>query len=252
MTTLSRPWLGGVPLNPRTALSDLIAKVFSAPFSKVFSAPLGGAAAVAVPWWLTGGIPAANCIAAYDAKNAANLAASYDNLASAATTYDLTLVGTAPTHSLGVGWTFGGNGCLDTSWLPKSTAAFILKFSNGGTVSALCGVNTSDTARIRFYNAWYGGSLWILGDAGVYVTPNDITSGIVAISGKTGYLDGTSYTSIPYTVINDNTRPFYVGGINVDGVASYCSPGAIITHLACYEAEIASYIVELTAAIAAL
>jgi len=79
--SIARPWRGSVPLNPRTALSDLIARVFSAPFAKVFSSPIASPGAVAaIPWYLSGGIAAANCIAAYQPKGAASLAASYANL----------------------------------------------------------------------------------------------------------------------------------------------------------------------------
>ena len=83
MTTLDNAWRGGVLLNPRTALQDLIARVFSPGFAKIFRPAFdpGAAAAAAVPWYLASGVPAANCIAAYAAKGAAGLAASYDNLA---------------------------------------------------------------------------------------------------------------------------------------------------------------------------
>jgi hypothetical protein len=57
MTTLSQPWRGGMPLNPRTALSDLIARIFSAPFAKVFSSPIaspGAAVAAFLPSSVTG------------------------------------------------------------------------------------------------------------------------------------------------------------------------------------------------------
>lgn len=79
------------------------------------------AAAAAASWWLAGGIDPANCIAAYRAKGAASLAASYDNLAApgnglADGTYDLTL-GVAPTFDAATGWTFNGS----TQWL--TTAA---------------------------------------------------------------------------------------------------------------------------------
>lgn len=70
------------------------------------------AAAAVVPWYLTGGIAAANCIGAYQAKGAASQAASYVNLVTPGT-YDLT-EGSAPG-----GWdtSYGWNFTTHTQWL---------------------------------------------------------------------------------------------------------------------------------------
>lgn len=82
-------------------------------FTPVFDP--GGAAAL--PWWLSGGVAADNCFAAYKPKGAASLAASYDNNAApgnglADGTYDCTL-GVAPTFDPLTGWMFNGS----TQWL---------------------------------------------------------------------------------------------------------------------------------------
>ena len=50
---------------------------------------MAGGAAVATPWYLAGGVSAANCVAAYLAKGAASYAASKANL-TGDTDYDLT------------------------------------------------------------------------------------------------------------------------------------------------------------------
>ncbi len=64
----------------------------------------------AAAWWLSGGISAANCIAAYQPKGAADLAASYVNLANPGT-YNAA-PGVAPTWAAADGWTFGGTNYL--------------------------------------------------------------------------------------------------------------------------------------------
>ena len=59
------------------------------------------------PWYLAGGISAANCLAAYQPKGAASLAASYSNLANPGT-YNAA-PGVAPTFDASTGWTFNGS-----------------------------------------------------------------------------------------------------------------------------------------------
>ena len=71
---------------------------------------VGKQTSAAVPWWLSGGISAANCIAAYQPKGAADLAASYVNLANPGT-YNAA-PGVAPTWAAADGWTFGGTNYL--------------------------------------------------------------------------------------------------------------------------------------------
>lgn len=86
--------------------------MISAPFGRVIRPPFGPALA-SERWWLAGGIPAANCIAAYQPKRAASYAASKVNLANPGT-YDAT-EGVAPSWSSAVGWTFNGSSqYLDT------------------------------------------------------------------------------------------------------------------------------------------
>jgi len=67
---------------------------FNSTFGRVFSPtfqPRSVASGVE-PWWLSGGIAAANCVAAYQPKGAASLEASYVNLANPGT-YNLTFNG---------------------------------------------------------------------------------------------------------------------------------------------------------------
>ncbi|MBU0791869.1 MAG: hypothetical protein KKC55_15580, partial [Gammaproteobacteria bacterium] len=87
--------------------------VFGRAFRPMFDA--GEAEAAETHWWLApvGGVDtilAAYCIAAYDAKNAASLVASYDNLAAPLNglpdgTYDCTPI-VVPDWANGSGWMF--------------------------------------------------------------------------------------------------------------------------------------------------
>lgn len=63
-------------------------------------------------WWLSGGIAAANGIAAYQPKGAASLTASYTNLANPGI-YDLSPITRAPTWDAATGWYLDGAISLD-------------------------------------------------------------------------------------------------------------------------------------------
>jgi len=164
MSITSQPWRGGVPLNPRTTLSDLIARVFSAPFAKVFNSPIASPGAVAaIPWYLSGGIVAANCVVAYDAKNAASQAASYINLNNPGT--NDAVVGSAPTWAAGSGWTF--DGIAQYLYVPIQAAShwsYYIRcspdYTQAGPNKNLFGIMTSnfEIVGIRFDN---GNGLWV-------------------------------------------------------------------------------------------
>lgn len=105
------------------------APVFQRPFSATFDRR---AAAAAVPWWLAGGVEAANAIAVYQPKGAASLAASYSNLANPGT-YDAA-PGVAPTWASATGWTFSGTEYLLSSLSPNQRPlTYILRIKTTGT-----------------------------------------------------------------------------------------------------------------------
>lgn len=72
------------------------------------------------PWWLAGGIPVANCTAAYRARGATSKASSYVNLANPGT-FDLTLSGS-------IGWTVSEGWKATGGYL--RTAVDITNFEN--------------------------------------------------------------------------------------------------------------------------
>lgn len=81
----------------RMGFGPVFGQLFPATFSRA-------AAASAAPWWYVAG---KTCVAAYQPKGAASLAASYVNLANPGT-YDAA-PGTAPDWDSGTGWTFNGS-----------------------------------------------------------------------------------------------------------------------------------------------
>jgi hypothetical protein len=156
------------------------------------------AASTATPWYLSGGVSAANCVAAYAAKGAASLAASYDNLASAATNYNLTL-GVAPLFDTSTGWNFNGaNHYLNTGITPASDQSWtvIVKFSGGsstGLRAVVDGRALSPAAWMTIFPTDGSGNRgYRHGSANALVVAGVATSGVMAIAGRTAYLNGTS------------------------------------------------------------
>ena len=143
-------------------------------------------------WWepTTGSY---TVVAAYQAKGAASLAASYVNLANPGTN-DLT-VGTAPTFDTSTGWTFNGSSnYLKTGVIPNSDYTVFVRFSSGSG----CLIGTTSTAfgeapifALRQFPAdrnWYNN--------GDRYQGNTWTSGVMCTAGKVAYRDGTSQGSI--------------------------------------------------------
>lgn len=94
----------------------------------IMAAMMGG---VEMPWYLLGGVNVTNCLGAYKATGAADLATSYINLANPGT-YDLTAPTAAPTWDSTDGWTFDGvSQYLATGITPTDhrTYTVVVKFS---------------------------------------------------------------------------------------------------------------------------
>ena len=110
--------------------------VFPRSMRPVFGPGLATVAA-GVNWWEAGG--ASGCVAAYQPKGAASLAASYVNLANPGT-YDAA-PGVAPTWASGTGWTFNGTTQYMITANVSENSTVLVQFS---------GVSDSSTARALF------------------------------------------------------------------------------------------------------
>jgi hypothetical protein len=140
----------------------------------------------AVPWWLSGGIPAANCLAAYQPKGAANLAASYVNLANPGT-YNAA-PGVAPTWSAATGWTFDGSSqyLITGDIIGANTYTTVCLFSNAASGvftmygTAQGGIGNNRIMPNRSNSVFYGDTAKGPGMA----------SGVVGIAGTSGYRNG--------------------------------------------------------------
>jgi hypothetical protein len=189
-----------------------------------------GAVAV-IPWYLSGGIDPANCIAAYQPKGAADLAASYLNLAGSSA-YNAA-AGNAPDWDATNGWKFNGsNNFLVTGLFPASgNSTIIIRFVDnnptGDTYFLGAWDNVSGTVNDKFFGIrstiqrnifFYSG----IGEAGGYINDNSFTvnNGVLAIAGVKGGYNGSFIAmtiTTPYS--GANNRELVIGARNVNGVA---------------------------------
>lgn len=206
-------------------------------------------------WWLTGGIPAANCIAAYQPKGAADIAASYVNLASPGT-YNAT-PGTAPSFNTSTGWSFAAAGScgqyLLTGVTPENdqTWSMIIRFANCNTNSqALAGGMTDGSYGFRISPrrgpaddmVWNNGTQLAAGERQA--------EGVIAIAGVNGFHNGTDYGDSGGWAGRTPVE-IYIGCQNLGGSPNSFITGDILA-MAIYDIDISNNIAALTTAMAAL
>ena len=173
--------------------------------SAIHLRPMGSASAAAsVPWYLSGGISAANCVAAYQAVGAVGYAESKVNLANPGT-YNCTNGDASPTWATETGWKFNGT----SQWLrvaiyPVSTWTVIVKYTGATKVSgALFGAVGTGTKRFSIVpiNSTSGVSYGYIAN---YTRTPELAAGVLAFSPtkcyRNGAQDGDAYTTAEVTL----------------------------------------------------
>lgn len=195
---------------------------FAPVFGRVFPATFDRRAAVAAAaadWWEVAG---KTCVAAYRAKGAASLAASYTNLADPGT-YDAA-PGTAPSWASGTGWTFNGSSQYLTTGITTidDTWTFLAR------VSSVAGSGARGI--IGSYNSGVGASLIQIGDSvvdayngldypsGLVQNAPTMTAGVYAMAGKTLYRNGVAEAN-PVPAGAGTFLTAFIGAININGSA---------------------------------
>ncbi len=211
---------------------------------------LVGGRATANPRWLTGGIPAANCIAAYEPMDAADLATSYINKANPGT-YNAA-PGTAPTFAAGIGWTGNASSMyLTTGITPNSNNwSVIVRFSYPGASNTAV-LGSFGTGGKPFFDIWprYTDNKAYIGNGDTEAAITDTGSGAVvwAIAGRYAYRNGTQVSTLPTAISWATARSIFILARN-DGAPQYYS-GATVARLYIYDIDISSYMAGLTTAI---
>lgn len=204
--------------------------MFVAPFAAPFPSPVASSGAAAVPWYLAGGVAAANCKAAYQPIGAASLAASYTNLANPGT-YDAA-PGTAPTFATGTGWTFNGTSqYLNTGITPVSGGSMIVRFSGGSSTGDRCliGCDVWSNPVVWLLHRWASVNPNIVSYGnGAYVTPTGaLNSGVLCVAGNQGYRDGSANGTTIGAWSGSMTQTLVIAARQEAGVKSYFYAGDI-------------------------
>lgn len=207
------------------------------------------------PWYLYGGVSPSVCVAAYQPLGAANIAASYINLANPGT-YDLTATA-APTFDAATGWTFNGSSQFLLTGIAVNSYnwGFLIRFSDGLTTDtrSIFGSRTDAAGNKRFglFPALSGVAYFGNG-ANLALAATTYTSGVIGLSKATGYQNGSAVDGTIGAGDGISTHENYIGCQNYNGTASYFWAGKIQA-LPIYNAELtAPQVLAISTAMAAL
>lgn len=209
---------------------------------------IAGQGGGAVPWWLSGGIPSSECVAAYRFRGADSQAGSLLNLAISGT-WDMSVSGT-PTWASATGWTFGANntdrlgaGAAGVTGL-TADCTLVCKFAAGtGTGGRCLGGLSGKRLWRRHYTS--GVAAWESGGRLDYSAV--LTAGTLAVAGQRAFLDGSFAGTINTGSVSGG---LFVGQSKAEG--GY-SAGAQIHAFSVYATTLAdSSVAAVTAAMGAL
>lgn len=199
-------------------------------------------------WWLSGGIAASACVAAYQPKGAASLAASYTNLANPGT-YNAA-PGVAPTWDAVSGWIFNKHKQqrLSTGIDPAGTTkqyGLIVRYSeiSAGSAQKLLGQSfgLTDSISIIVYPDTFSRGY----SSGYFFSPLAYTDGVLAVFANKFYYNGGEIGTINAGSALKSDVIYFGDSIDTLGAKIQCA--------AIYNAPIsAAQVAALSAAMAAL
>lgn len=196
------------------------------------------------------------CLAAYQPKGAADLAASYINLANPGT--NDAAPGDAPTFNAATGWTFNGsNDYLLTGITPATGYTLAVRIANYTSTSSnrtAIGSGSSSANGLEIRPVWGSGSnaFWVHGSGTASGAENP--TGVLVLAGQSAYLNGVLLSSaIGAATLTSNS------GLTI-GVKAYNSGATRVNYLAADVLAVAIYsttldatqVAEVSAAMAAL
>lgn len=190
--------------------------IFGRTFSPTFQPK---SQAVASSWWLAGGIAAANCIAAYQPKGAADYAASKVNLANVGT-HTLVDYTTYPDWYADTGWYFNGGQALKcTTLLCTNESTIIARFSNAnrlpsGSGGTLFGDNKAGLTLHPYRHKYLYDHVYSFKT--IVNVANQIKAGVMAVSKDHGYLNGSVDCDLT-GAISGNTQYMFIGAAHHEG-----------------------------------
>lgn len=177
-------------------------------------------------WWLSGGISAANCLAAYQPRGAASQAASYSNL-NAPGTNDA-VVGVAPLWDAFNGWQFDGSTQYLTSVSVNGGGCTVIvryvDYAGSNVNARLVGTAVGSDSEPRLYiMPGYGNAVYYhYGAAGSDLNKSPyLQSGILAIAGNKAYRNGVLDGTLPGSWSGTNNNPLGIGAQKNSTGANY-------------------------------
>lgn len=207
--------------------------------------------AAAANWWDVAG---QTCIAAYAAKGAASLAASYTNLTGNAT-YNAA-PGVAPTFDTATGWTFNGSTqYLTTGIAPAGGWSMIVRFSTLTNVDCIIvgsqAAGGASTTQFMLIPRSASGASRTYRNGGDLIIAGGKTDATMAIAGSVAYLDGAAETGSMANALS-GAQIIFIGCRNNGGTANSFA-ACKIQALAIYSTTLtAGDVATLTTAMAAL
>lgn len=232
---------------------------FSGGFGRVFRPVFDPG--LAAPWWLSGGVATANCVAVYQPIRAASLAASYVNLANPGT-YDAA-PGVAPTFDAATGWTFNGmTQYLTTGLVPGSvTWSMLARVSNvawhpSGTTyyGAVIGAySTPGDHRFTIYPYDNTKVHIIFGNDGILDSGSFLTAAVFGFAGQYGYVNGVAVSGSITPFVTPSAKALLIGAhTNYFGDVGYKFYGKIQAVVIYNTTLTAPQVASISAAMAAL
>ena len=170
------------------------------------------------PWWLAGGISAANVVAAYQPKGAASLAASYVNLANPGTN-NLTAPA-APTWNAATGWTFAAARLEAALTVQQAWTVIVRAQATGNGLAG--GYGRLWAARAGTYECIprsAAPSAYFV-NGGAITTANVTTNAVFCIANDTAYVNGVAVGTITLSALSAGNLFFgaqHTGGQTFSG-----------------------------------
>lgn len=214
--------------------------------SSAYASPVS---VVVLPSWLTaGGLTLSDWVVAHDALYAADLAASYANLANPGTN-DLTAPAAAPTWDAVNGWTFNGSTQYLSSVPILMAYSIVIQYTNYVANSGYL-MGSYETDKVQ---AITSSATQTVVNRGGFVAQNVpvFTGGVFIVSGISSYRDGVKDSSETTGAVNSATVPAFLGCVNYpDGGGAFAFTSVKIQRFAITNRELTQG--EITAIVAAM
>lgn len=220
---------------------------FGASFGRTFSPSFQPQSQKAVDnkWWLAGGVSAADCVAAYQAKGAADYASSKVNLANPGT-YNATDGPAYPAWDAANGWKKSAYQYIKTGVTVANGQALIARFSNAGYADRNCcaGGGPAYGKGIALMAGIASNKHAAIYSSGYVYSGLALASGVMAVTPKPA--DATKWQS--YVNGSLDTTDQSINTENFGGEYWLCANSGDITGQPIYVQAVAIYSIALTAA----